>query len=227
MDAYSSGDPYLTFAKQAGAVPDDATKETHPTERGQFKVCALAVQYGMGEQSLAEALGQPVAQGRELLNLHKRTYHRFWSWSEAAVNHAMLRGWLHTVFGWTIHVGGEANPRSLANFPCQANGAEMLRLACSLITERGVNVLAPIHDAVLIGSSIEGVNVAVENTQEAMALASRVVLDGFELRTDCEIVRWPNRYMDRRGAKMWDTIMDILEEIEAESWATCVPTQDF
>src|SRR5262249_20775185 len=31
--AYTSGDPYLTFAKQAGAVPADATKDTHKVER--------------------------------------------------------------------------------------------------------------------------------------------------------------------------------------------------
>ena len=28
-EAYSSSDPYLTFAKQAGAVPEDATKQSH------------------------------------------------------------------------------------------------------------------------------------------------------------------------------------------------------
>jgi DNA polymerase I len=45
--AYLSGDPYLTFAKQAGAVPADATKDTHKGERELFKTCALGVQYGM------------------------------------------------------------------------------------------------------------------------------------------------------------------------------------
>ena len=47
-EAYASGDPYLTFAKQAKAVPNDATKESHPEERDQYKGCTLAVQYGMG-----------------------------------------------------------------------------------------------------------------------------------------------------------------------------------
>jgi DNA polymerase I len=37
MDAYRSGDPYLAFAKQAGAAPPDATKATHKTIRDQFK----------------------------------------------------------------------------------------------------------------------------------------------------------------------------------------------
>ena len=46
--AYHSGDPYLAFAKQAGAAPPDATKGTHKSTREQFKSCVLAVQYGMG-----------------------------------------------------------------------------------------------------------------------------------------------------------------------------------
>ena len=61
MQAYRSGDPYLAFAKQAGAVPSDATKDSHPIERNRFKVCALAVQYGMQEHGLAQALGEQTA----------------------------------------------------------------------------------------------------------------------------------------------------------------------
>lgn len=41
--AYRSGDPYLTFAKQAKAVPESATKESHAAERALFKECALGV----------------------------------------------------------------------------------------------------------------------------------------------------------------------------------------
>jgi hypothetical protein len=68
----------------------------------------------------------------------------------------MLHGTLHTVFGWCVHVGEAANPRSLRNFPMQANGAEMLRLACCLATECGIEVCAPIHDAVLISRRSTG-----------------------------------------------------------------------
>ena len=46
--AYRSGDPYLAFAKQAGAVPPGATKQSHSAQRELFKQCVLAVQYGMG-----------------------------------------------------------------------------------------------------------------------------------------------------------------------------------
>jgi DNA polymerase I len=227
MEAYASGDPYLTFAKQAGAVPADATKKSHPQERGQFKVCALAVQYGMGEQSLAQSLGEPPIFARELLRLHRRTYPAFWRWSEAAVNHAMLLGWLQTVFGWRVHVGPKPNPRSLANFPCQANGAEMLRLACCLATERGIQVCAPVHDAVLIEAATGDIDEAVKETQRAMREASEVVLPGFSLRTDADIVRWPDRYRDERGTAMWQTVNSILDEREAEAGDFSEPLDAF
>jgi DNA polymerase-1 len=205
-EAYRSGDPYLTFAKQAGAVPPNATKQSHPVERTRFKVCALAVQYGMGEQSLAASLGEPEIVGRELLRLHKQTYPAYWRWSQAAVDHAMLFRRLHTVFGWNLYVGPEANPRSLANFPCQANGAEMLRLACCLIVERGIKLLGPIHDAVLIEGPADCIEAVVAETQAAMCEAGRILLDGFELRTDACVVVYPERYEDERGVLMWQQV---------------------
>jgi hypothetical protein len=119
QSAYQSGDPYLTFAKQAGAVPADATKETHSTQRELFKQCVLAVQYGMEAQSLALRIAKPPVVARDLLRAHKETYRKFWDWSDAAVDHAMLLGMIHTVFGWPIRVSERSNPRSLRNFPCR------------------------------------------------------------------------------------------------------------
>ena len=51
--AYLSGDPYLAFAKQAGAIPADGTKKTHEDIRELYKQCVLAVQYGMEAPALA------------------------------------------------------------------------------------------------------------------------------------------------------------------------------
>ncbi len=228
LRAYESGDPYLAFAKQAGAAPHDATKATHGSVREQYKACVLAVQYGMGAESLALRIGRPVAAARELLRKHRRTYARFWIWSEAAVDHAMLRGSLHTVFGWTVHTGPNVNARSLANFPMQANGAEMLRLACIHTTEAGIRVCLPVHDALLIEAPLDKLDDTVCQTQELMAQASADVLDGFELRTDAEVVSHPDRYMDGRGIRMWDTIQRILRDLcgpmgtagLAHKWAT-------
>jgi hypothetical protein len=122
----------------------------------------------------------------------------------------MLTGSLFTVFGWRVNVGGAVNPRSLANFPMQANGAEMLRLACCMLTEGGIHVCAPVHDAVLVEGPVDRIEEVVANTQSLMRDASRVVLSGFTLRTEAKVVVYPDRYTDPRGVKMWETTMSIL-----------------
>jgi hypothetical protein len=216
MRAYMSGDPYLEFARQARAVPADATKRSHGAIRNQFKSCALAVQYGMGAEALAARIGQPVSLARDLLRLHRETYRQFWKWSDASVDFAMLYGYLTTVFGWTIHVGSHVNTRSLRNYPMQANGAEMLRLACCLATERGVRVCAPIHDAILIEAAEDELGHAVAETERAMSDASALVLDGFRLHSDARPIIHPARYEDERGKQMWETCWQVIRELQIE-----------
>jgi DNA polymerase I len=214
MMAYRSGDPYLAFAKQAGAVPQDATKQTHEAEREQFKACVLAVQYGMGDASLAARINQPVARARQLLALHRHTYRKFWKWSDSAVDEAVLGGRLWAGFGWQIHTRDQLNDRSLRNFPMQANGAEMLRIACILLTEEGIRVCAPVHDALLIEAPLDELDQAIATTKSLMLEASRIVLDGFELGSDVKVVRYPDRYMDKRGVVMWNKVMGLIGEPE-------------
>jgi DNA polymerase I-like protein with 3'-5' exonuclease and polymerase domains len=170
----------------------------------------LAVQYGMEADSLADRIAQPPVMARDLLRAHRETYRKFWRWSDAAVDHAMLTGSLHTVFGWHVHVADNPNPRSLRNFPMQGNGAELLRLACCLATERGVEVCAPVHDAVLICAPLDRLDQDIATMRAAMAEASRIVLGGFELATDVHIVKYPDRYMDGRGRLMWDKVMRLI-----------------
>jgi hypothetical protein len=49
-----------------------------------------------------------------------------------------------------------------------------------------------------------------------MRRASRIVLNAtaageHELRTDCKIVCYPDRYSDPRGAAMWAHVVELLE----------------
>jgi hypothetical protein len=129
-------------------------------------------------------------------------------WSQQA----MLHGVLWTVFGWHLRVDADTNPRMLRNFPMQANGAEMLRLACCYATEQGIEVCAPVHDAILIWASLDQLDQQIAATRACMAKASRDVLDGEELRTDVNVVRYPDRYMDTRGAVMWQRVLELIDQ---------------
>lgn len=167
----------------------------------------------MGDVALGHRIGQSPSHARELLRLHHETFRRFWRWSDAAVDFAYLHGRLFTTYGWTLHVGPWTNARSLRNFPMQANGAEMLRLACCLATEHGVRVCAPVHDALLIEAPLDQLEEAVAVAQQAMAETSRVVLDGVTLRSEAELIRFPDRYADERGQRMWHTVWQVLHEL--------------
>lgn len=211
---YQSGDPYLAFGKRIGAVPADATKRTHGEERDRLKVCCgLGAMYGAGPATVAATLGVPECQAREWLRAHAEVYSTYWRWSDAIVDGAMLTGRLRTVFGWTVHVGPDTNSRSLRNFPMQGNGAEMMRLAAALMTERGVKVCAPVHDAFLIEADAETIGETVQAAELAMQEAAEIVLDGFKLRTDAKVIEHPNRYADGRGRRMWETVQRLLADV--------------
>lgn len=214
QEAYNSGDPYLSFAKQAGAVPLDATKQSHPKARELYKATTLAVGYGMGPDSLALRIGQSREHAQALLSHHKAVYHKYWSWSDQIEAQGMLSLPLKTVFGWRTMAGHDPNPRSLRNFPVQANGAEMLRIAIIGLVESGISVCAPVHDAVLIEAPIDQIDQVVASAKAIMEEASRVVLNGFMIRTDAKIVRYPDRYSDPRGVDMWAKLMTILDNID-------------
>lgn len=205
--AYSSGDPYLSFAKLAGVVPQNATKETHPDDRDIFKGCILGTQYGMGQVSLAKTINRTPAEARVLLSYHRKTFAKFWAWSDAVLNSAFDNEFIKTELGWLMIIRSEfINQRSIRNFPMQSNGAEILRLACILASEDGIKIIAPVHDAVLIESPLESLDADIKKMQEFMVEAGRIVLDEFELRTDVVKVCWPDRYMDKRGKQMWDIV---------------------
>lgn len=211
--AYESGDPYLQFAKDAGLAPPTATKASHKAVRARCKAIVLGVQYGMGPESMAASAGMSVIEARQLLTLHRETYRVFWSWAETNVSRALLGGELTTPFGWRYRLNPteRANDRSLLNWPMQASGSDMLRLACIEIVRSGVMLCAPVHDAVLIEAPIDQIEEHVAIARDAMICASALVLGGRSCRVDAEIYKFPDRFMDEeRGATMWNKVMGLI-----------------
>lgn len=54
-----------------------------------------------------------------------------------------------------------------------------------------------------------------------MRRASRIVLNAtssgtLELRTDAKIIRYPDRYTDKRGVAVWDRVLELLDQYERE-----------
>ena len=87
-----------------GAVPDNATAESHKLERAMFKTCALGVLYGLSAKGMANKLNLPSEAGRQLLAHHKACYPDFWQWSQDSVSSALLRQEMVTRMGWHLAV---------------------------------------------------------------------------------------------------------------------------
>ena len=213
-DAYHTGDPYLAFAIAAGLAPPDATKQTHKAIRNRCKAVVLGTNYGMSAYGVAQAAKIHELEAKALLQKHRETYRKFWAWAENNKDRGLLGLKLETCFGWPIQVtAGDAKPNTFLNWPMQAHGAEMMRIASILAVERGIKLCAPIHDALLIEAPLDQIDAEVVRLKECMSEASEAVLgDGKVCRVDADIVRYPDRYMDEHGQEMWDQIMGLLAQ---------------
>jgi DNA polymerase I-like protein with 3'-5' exonuclease and polymerase domains len=213
MSAYRSSDPYLKFAEMAGAVPPGATKDSHPRERSMYKIVVLGTQFSMTEMGLRRALNCSPALARQLMRQHKEIFPQYWEWVDRVTTCAQLGGSLSATLGWQRDML-QCRFTSQSNFPAQANGAEMMRVASVLAMEAGLEVCCPIHDAFLIESSLEEIDQAVARMQACMVEASRIILSDFELRSDAEIIRYPDTYhVDADQASVWDIVTPFIERL--------------
>lgn len=217
--AYESGDPYIAFAKMSGAVPENATRDSHPQKRALFKSCILGTQYGIGAELLAAKIEKQRPYAQELLFYHHRTFPQYWAWNTNVVESALLNREIHTCFGWRMKVidSGMDAKGTLSNFPMQSTGAEILRVACVRLWEEGIKIIAPVHDAILIECDEENADEIIRRAQEIMSDATEFILGrGCRIRTDVEIIKFPNRYSDENGEDTWVRILKILGEVERE-----------
>ena len=214
--AYESGDPYIAFAIQAGLAPPGATKDTHKGIRNRCKSVVLGTNYGMSAYGVAQAAKIHELEAKALLQKHRETYRKFWAWAENNKDRGLLGLKLETCFGWPIQVtAGDVKANTFLNWPMQAHGAEMMRVASILAVERGIKLCAPIHDALLIEAPSDQIDSEVVRLKECMSEASEAVLgEGKVCRVDADIVRHPDRYMDEHGQQMWDQIMGLMDKTQ-------------
>jgi DNA polymerase family A len=217
VDLYASGSPYIEFAKRFDEAPETATKQTHKSVHERYKVGCLGAQYQMQTETLAQRLGVSTFVANEMLSQHRGLFNRFWAWTEDWIAHALDQGSMRTPLGWTCRTGiTELNARSIGNFPIQATGADIMRLACVWAHRRGINLCGSVHDALVIEAPVDRIEADVALTQEIMRRAARVVLGSTdprcELRTDATVVRYPDRYADSRGVQVWTDVLDLLTQ---------------
>ena len=126
---------------------------------------------------------------------------------------AMLERETTTVFGWPLRIRTSPNQRTLYNFGCQANGAEMLRLAAMGLCDAGIVPSMLVHDGILLELRDRG---QIEQANDIIRAASREVCSGFEIGVDADLpLERGACFRDKRqtAITMWTTMMQALQEV--------------
>lgn len=220
LDAYNSGDVYLAFAKQAGLVPEDATKVSHKHERTLCKATVLGLQFGMGHKKLKTKLkldsGQDVTDERteQLILAHHTTYKQYWTWVYQLSKRYSSGEPLLTSDGWALFTDNLVMT-SVRNFPVQATAASITRLAVIKCWENGLKVMAPLHDAVYILAADDG---DIDNTvhwieQILIECTAKILGQRYEdctIRIDTKVIRHQDTWIEEKGEKDWNKIKGFL-----------------
>lgn len=209
IEAYESGDPYSWFGIEAGSMPKGATKESHPKIRDAFKSTVLALQYDMGDKSLAAKLEQDTGDrwtermASKQSTMFKRVFAIFTKYRKLFVAMASSMYQISND-GWILFKDNP-NPRSQGNWPIQTMGAVIMREAVRLAQDRGLDVIFTLHDAVYIeydSKNLKAPKILGECMQEAF---QKCLNTEKEIRLDYDI--WSPDYKGKE-----DHIKNLVKE---------------
>ena len=232
IEDYRSGEVYIPLGIRAGLLPVNATKASHGEFREKvLKPVLLGLQYGRQPKGIALAIGggNPATYRRDLhvaeqiYQKHKEAHAEFWQWMDAGAQQAFLSGHIETSMGWRMLVGDPltrsyengrweeygTKPLTLMNWRMQATGADIMRVACAALTEAGVEVICPVHDAILFITDrfcMEDVGNFVANTMECAA----ITVIGARIPVDRQWVMPGDHWRPRKGDKMWSVVAKAL-----------------
>jgi DNA polymerase-1 len=223
---YNTGDPHLAFGQRIGLIPTWVTKEgvkaTHSREREICKVLLFGVNYGMSKYGFARRANIPLLQAELIIDRHRYIFRRYWEWVEEMLETAFLRHSIETCFGWRFHINrwrsrrygdGGFNARTIQDFPAQATGAEIMRLAVIWGLEAGLPIGGVVHDAIVLTSPLERIEADVAQCQYLMEMAGKRVLNGFRLFSEAKVYLCPGRMLEPRGEHTWNIVQETLEKM--------------
>ena len=222
-EMYRADDCHMEFAIRAGAAPTGATKATHREIRKQYKTVNLGVLFGQSAYGVAKRLGISQKQAEKIITDHKRLFPDFWSWSDRVVETAFANGCIETPLGWRAKVHKMSNDRTWRNYPMQATGSDIMRLALIYLDQQNVKVLCPVHDGFLMSCHRDQLDDLHRAVGHAFHLAIDTVLPGSEMKWTYKVHE--GRFNDEDGAELWSEIQRILrqcgENQTSADMATC------
>jgi DNA polymerase-1 len=232
---YYAGDVYTTFGRATGLIPPGPQRKVPGAVRDLLKIVVLAIPYGGRARMLAQVAGISVEQAGRLIQAYHERYPRMARYVEDTARRALRTRRLRTRLDWRLHVGevleskrelaGEPKPANLVtmntlrDWLIQADAGEVLRLSVIDVTAAGVDIIATLHDALMIEAPCAQIDDAVQRTRQAMERASAAVLFNpsrtthYPLRVDAVVVRYPEHYRVTEEADWWGRLRNMLLDL--------------
>jgi len=217
VEAYESGDPYLWFGKEAGGIPKEGTKKSHPVERGAFKATTLAVQFGMKGKSLGKKVTGDTGKftseegGNKLIRLHQKAYPKYWKMLDAIESRYLKTGVLQLPCGWALFKDARSTLSAL-NFPVQGRGSTMLHLAVKYMRQRGLKVIYTKHDEVVTLSKEDEVHTDKMKIDSCMSNAydHTMKTKNFPIRIDMDVITHEKVWISEKGEDYYNLLHKYL-----------------
>ena len=95
-----------------------------------------------------------------------------------------------------------------------ARCASSARVATCLASDRGLEIVAVVHDAIMMHCPIERVDADCDTLVDYLVEASAILLDGCTLRVDSDSVIYHHHYGEKRCENMWNQVMQSLDKAE-------------
>ncbi len=166
---------------------------------------------------MAIRTGISLYEAGEILARLRARFRVFEDWTKRAADRASLDMEISTPLGWVMQCPPGINPRTVRNFPVQSTAAEILHVGCVLAERRNIRTVAPVHDAIMAEATIEQAEEISAALDRVMRDAAAVVLRGYELPTDVQMIGPGQRYFDERGEAMWNTVNKLITKREEQT----------
>ncbi len=219
LHAYKSGDPYLALARLSGALDSVYNPDERKAVRDLFKTGTLGIQYGITADGLAPRVGGLLAADK-LIRHHQQAFPVYWGWTRRIQQLVSLHKIkLVSPYGWPVECNSVAglNVRSVANFPIQAAGADIMRIASISLVERDIPLVWTMHDGFLLVCPEGRVEKMVADSVRLLEESSAVVTGGHTCRVGVRRFGVNQPFHDEKGRPMFDKIMGYLSQIEGRA----------
>jgi DNA polymerase-1 len=181
-----------TAAKVYGIEETDVTKE----QRYKAKSVNFGIIYGQGAFGLAENLGIPRAEAKEIIDNYKKEFSGITAYMDNTIHFAQEHGYVETLMGrkrWLKDIGS-ANftvrgfaERNAVNSPIQGTAADMIKLAMirihKAIKDAGLKskMILQVHDELIFDALPEELDqlkpIILENMRAALPLPNGVPVE--------------------------------------------------